>query len=48
MAGRVVAGSDGDFHVVLGSFPDRAAAEKAAGNLINGGKVEEARVVPLK
>ncbi len=46
--GRVVAGSDGDFHVVLGAFPDRAAAEKAAGGLINGGKVEEARVVPLK
>ena len=48
LAGRVVAGSDGDFHVVLGAFPDRAAAEKAASNLIGGGKVEEARVVPLK
>ena len=48
LPGRVVAGSDGDFHVVLGGFPDRAAAEKAAGNLIGGGKVEEARVVPLK
>lgn len=48
MAGRVIAGSDGDFRVVLGSYPDRASAEKAAGKLIGGGKVDEARVVPLK
>jgi len=44
---RVVTSKDGDFLVVLGAFSDRTAAEKAAGNLINGGKVEEARVVPL-
>lgn len=47
LASRVVATKDGDYRVVLGSFPDRAAAEQAAGNLIGGGKVDEARVISL-
>jgi len=47
VSGRVVATADGDFKVVLGSYPDRRAAEDAAGRMIESGKVDEARVVPL-
>jgi len=47
VSGRVVTTPEGDYRVVLGSYPDRNAAENAAGDLIGSGKVDEARVVPL-
>ncbi|MEO5618483.1 MAG: AAA family ATPase [Candidatus Eisenbacteria bacterium] len=47
VAGRVITTPDGDYRVVLGAYPDRAAAENAAGSLIDSGKVDEARVVSL-
>ena len=47
VAGRVVTTPEGDYKVVLGSYPDRTAAENAAGKFIDGGKVDEARVVSL-
>jgi type II secretory pathway predicted ATPase ExeA len=47
VSGRVITTPEGDYKVVLGSFPDRAAAENAAGKMIDGGKVDEARVVSL-
>ncbi len=45
--GRVMPTPDGDYRVVLGSYPDKNAAENAAGDLIGSGKVDEARVVSL-
>lgn len=48
LAGRVVSADDGTFHVVLGSFASRAAAEKASDPLLAKGILSEARIVPIK
>jgi cell division septation protein DedD len=50
LAGKVVTRNEdgGDvYHVVLGSFPSRAAAEKRAESLVAKGLVNQARAVPL-
>jgi cell division septation protein DedD len=50
LAGKVVTmNEDGAdvYHVVLGSFPTRAAAERKAGSLVTKGMVNQARTVPL-
>ena len=50
LAGKVVTrNEDGAdvYHVVLGSFPSRAAAERKAGSLVAKGLVNQARTVPL-
>jgi hypothetical protein len=44
---RVVASKTGDFTVVVGAFTSKSNAETAAGDLIDKGQVEEARVVPF-
>jgi cell division septation protein DedD len=51
LAGKVVTMSeDGSdvYHVIMGSFPTRGAADKKAAALVNAGQVNQARTVPLK
>lgn len=50
LTGKVVTMSEDGadvYHVVLGSFPTRAAAERKAGSLVAKGLVNQARTVPL-
>jgi cell division protein FtsN len=47
LSGRVVTSESGDFQVVLGSFANRAAADRKGEELISKGQVSEALVVPL-
>ena len=50
LAGKVMTKSEDGadvYHVVLGSFPSRAAAERKAGTLVAKGLVNQARTVPL-
>lgn len=44
---NVTSGSESTYHVMLGSFATRAAAEKAAGKVFESGIAEQAAVVPL-
>ncbi len=46
--GKVVAGDDGSFAVVLGPFDSRGAAEAKGTSLLESGAVTESRVVPIK
>jgi cell division septation protein DedD len=51
LAGKVVTMSeDGSdvYHVIMGSFSTRSAADKKAAALVNAGQVNQARTVPLK